>query len=1142
MNARWLITALGATLGASCSEPAIGSGTQLNLDRPVDIAFACYGDMRVITTFDANGLPMPLETDFIGPTAQPAISCETRSPQIAPPSGVELQPPPGQGPIGSSVVNDPSWYGFILQSASGTVALATWPSKPSYDPAGANKFGGTDVTVLDADPLTPGKNAISIGEDPVAIATDTSGCYEVTANAGSCDLSMLEINSALDDKPSVRVDRLPVTRRNDDQILAPILARPAAMVAAPNTTDVGKVCPMAATGVVYVAYPSCHLVAAVDMSDGMAGRIVAGIKYDGDVPHLMTDTELDTLTCPAECPNAMGMLDRVMPGVRPVALDLEVTLDRSSGTGAITNRLVIGGDNAASITVVELDPTTSLPLPQAPTQIALEDTTGKLGVTEVALSPQIAMGGTERNNDTDPTPPGGFGQYVYAVATDNTVRVVDVLTVNQECDTQVDARFVRSPVSGTPFPITRLQCFPVGDPATPPRRVGARGPGIELVGNAVPTSVAIIKGLDAKLPDTLTTPSTLIGHFAMITAANGETFVVNIDDDFAPDVFDDGNPLDPDDPAPLNTMPALVMAHQLRDAFTKRGAKAGIPDMDDPNVLAPQLCKPIDPELVFGGPTGGGPRATSAPVPIVTGGPISTAKVPELPALRQIKCVSDGTGGDAPLPRGIAISEMQFGAPVSVRDQVFPDLRSLASEEAWSLTWEGTLSLDSSAAVDGPLIRTGQMLVDSNGMHLSEQSRPFCAMGVEPFDAVHLRGCNVSSGDADCPAGYQCFVHPDSQVSIGACMLQNEASRLADACRDFLISPRRYTVGPAPRSGELLLLPRKHVLRTTPLDGCTDDTQCEQLADYAVQNGSPNLVDIGPDLHTWACMPDNARAPINADPAKNKRCVQTCGLTENIEDLCDANTICQGATATTRGICMEGVTPPQACVNGPQRFDVRASEAFAVIGTRSGYIHPIIDQGGTCVASAPDPLASPVQRGRIPLRAPACGDPTTTDPITGKLLGGGFEPNPCALTVQHFEDRPNYIPGTCQLGDPQTTLEPRVAPAIKFRGPGLTLTLVDPYYPGDGSCVRDRQGMFIDDQIPLVFPGYTLTFGQKAGFTPLTLPAIDPAFPVKVVRGPTDSIWVIDNGDSLSNSFEPSTRGQVFRLESTQLNVINQLN
>ena len=50
-----------------------------------------------------------------------------------------------------------------------------------------------------------------------------------------------------------------------------------------------------------------------------------------------------------------------------------------------------------------------------------------------------------------------------------------------------------------------------------------------------------------------------------------------------------------------------------------------------------------------------------------------------------------------------------------------------------------------------------------------------------------------------------------------------------------------------------------------------------------------------------------------------------------------------------------------------------------------------------------------------------------------------------------------------------------------------------------------------------MFSGYQLAFRQTAGFSALGLP-ITPAFPVKVVRGPTQSIWVIDEGDFLSTS------------------------
>jgi hypothetical protein len=72
-------------------------------------------------------------------------------------------------------------------------------------------------------------------------------------------------------------------------------------------------------------------------------------------------------------------------------------------------------------------------------------------------------------------------------------------------------------------------------------------------------------------------------------------------------------------------------------------------------------------------------------------------------------------------------------------------------------------------------------------------------------------------------------------------------------------------------------------------------------------------------------------------------------------------------------------------------------------------------------------------------------------------------------------------------------------------------------------------------------PGYSLAFGQTAGFTPLTVPGIQPALPIKAVKSPTnDSFWVIDEGDFLSTSLgQASTRGSVMRIESRALNSIN---
>jgi hypothetical protein len=234
---------------------------------------------------------------------------------------------------------------------------------------------------------------------------------------------------------------------------------------------------------------------------------------------------------------------------------------------------------------------------------------------------------------------------------------------------------------------------------------------------------------------------------------------------------------------------------------------------------------------------------------------------------------------------------------------------------------------------------------------------------------------------------------------------------------------------------------------------------------------------------------------------------------------------------------MEGVAPPQACVNAPQRYEVRAGYAFTVVGTRTGYEHPIkMQPDKTCVKDA---TAHRLQIGRIPLKAPPC-DPTA-DPVTGRLPGGTFEPNPCSTTVANTDVQPNYVAGTSCVLDTEkpTVLVERQAPAIRFRNRGMTLNLVDPTYPGDSKtgCILDRAGGLVG--VPTVFPSYSLQFRANAGFTPLALP-ISPAFPIKVVRGPTNSIWIVDEGDFISTSVaQPSTRGKVFRIEPHALAAIN---
>jgi hypothetical protein len=140
------------------------------------------------------------------------------------------------------------------------------------------------------------------------------------------------------------------------------------------------------------------------------------------------------------------------------------------------------------------------------------------------------------------------------------------------------------------------------------------------------------------------------------------------------------------------------------------------------------------------------------------------------------------------------------------------------------------------------------------------------------------------------------------------------------------------------------------------------------------------------------------------------------------------------------------------------------------------------------------------------------------------------------------------MPGTCTLAATQTVLVTRQATAIRFRNRGLTLTLVDPTYPGDAMCIGDRMGGL--GNIPLVAPNYQIAFRQAAGFTPLVLATSGASLPIKVLRQPltphstntSEAFWVVDEGDFISQTIDaPSTRGRVFRINSDALGTVNVL-
>ncbi|MBK9032920.1 MAG: hypothetical protein IPL61_16880 [Myxococcales bacterium] len=1041
MNPRLLFVASAATLLACGDTGTVNTSTR-SFDHPVDVAFGCVGRMKVLATGEEKLTPMPLR------------ACAARA--IGDPAAVDAANPtmPGQ----EAILNDNQfWYALAVQPTNGTVTVANakllgvadglTPEEPPEYQAGA-------FAVEDSDPLIPGHNALTVGSSPLAIATDTAGCHVLTANAGTCDLSVIELERVrLKDETPI-VTALPITAGGQ-----PLRARPAALAAVDLDSPVGVECPATPVGIHYVSYPDCHAVAAVD---GATGAVVASIRFAADGTATIGGGDL---TCPRQC----GERDPIVDGARPIALDI-IRDDRVG-----LQKMAIGLANRPVVTVVTL---TAAGLPDSVQQVDLE---GDVGVIDVAISKQITMGGVTGGLD-DGTGDGDEAQFVYAVATDGTVRVTEVLVAEQECDTQVDPRYLLDIRDGS-----RFICLGVGQVGTPPRRALARGPGVEFSSAARPVAVAIGTNNNKRTGDA--SPTVLAGHFAYVALSSGATAVVNIDDD---NYADFGVASDV-----LGSQLPLAMPHQIRDGIGERAVNAvrGAGSVYE----GTRNCAATGPDSQASSSVFvGGPRVDTTPQRVVQTSSIAETKAHVLPFFHQDECIDT-----SPEASTRPVSDLAFPVLDTIRNEAFPDWRAVPAEEDWTFTWEGRLSLDrtdGTNVVDGPQVRSGIVDIGGGGISVVDGAAPYCAAGVEPRDIVTLLGCDPARGDAQCGLNETCYVHPDATVATGACLPKDRAAELGGLCRDYLVSLRQFAVQDA-FAGRLTLRERTRELRTTPLSGCTSDQQCQDLARYDAQlvsSAQPEDDTTAAPAFTYACRPDPFRTT-----AVN-RCVMTCAS----DDQCAAGTLCRA------GRCIEGVVPAPECAAGAQRYDLRGADALVAIGGRSGFLHPIVAEAGTgrCVK---DPTAHPLVVGRIPLSVPPCAGDGPTD----------LAPNPCSLTVDQTERVADYVPGTCTLTTTGSKVVHRSAAAIRFRNPVFNLTLVDPTYPGDVMCHQDRAGALTD--IPTVFPGFILRFHLTAGFQPQFMGEVV-AQPANVVRAPDRSVWVVDAGDYVSDSV--SIRGQLVRV------------
>ena len=490
----------------------------------------------------------------------------------------------------------------------------------------------------------------------------------------------------------------------------------------------------------------------------------------------------------------------------------------------------------------------------------------------------------------------------------------------------------------------------------------------------------------------------------------------------------------------------------------------------------------------------------SPPSQLIDTNQIAASKLHELPFLRGLSCEGADALGN---PIQTIVSELSFAADAVVREQTYPDLRVVENQE-WSISWEGSLSADNPFVhIDGPPIRKGVVARDGTTTMLEDANSSFCSVGVQPYDIASMVGCDPLLNDSQCGVGETCYRHPETPivVSNGICIASEMVDAVADSCRDFLVSRRRYTVQSSSKA-ELSLMERRRVLKTSPLDGCESAMQCETMADREPRlstDAHPNEDNPEPPDRdfSWACEADPSRAPgVN-------RCVMSC---ESSAD-CELGFSCSGLR------CVEGPLPPAECVKAVQRYQLLVGDAFAVVGVDNGFLHSVIadPDTGECVLPADSHV---LNVGRLPLRPPPCDD-------DGDFTTG---PNPCSTTIEHSE---NYFPyvvdenGVCAVAD--AALRVRQAAAVRFSNPALTFHMVDTETKGDLVCRNDQLGE--GPAYATVFAGYQLILDIGGGFLPKIVPNLEASLPVTIKQGPAGRLCVLDQGDASS-----ITRGRVFRI------------
>jgi hypothetical protein len=1062
MTARPAAVVLVLVALAACNQATINTPIR-SFDRPTDVALSCVRrSSQAVEVFDT----LPLED--CRPDRQAALG-------IVSTDGLQYFP---------------ALRAIVTQTTRGEIAYATLDGR----------------ALVDLAPSLPGFGFLPVGELPEHVRTTPDGCWGATANAGSCDLSLIDL-PVLANVRNIGIIRKGLTPDENGNVairlpsdsplrnmtayeqglvrrlrisLPPalggrtLLARPSWIELSPRSpknlsgSAAGQpgVCRSPDNGLAdapkaWVALPGCELVVEVDLN-GTIATVEQAIRVARDRTEVVSD--LSTLSCPVECSEG-----------QPAPADLGQPPDPPDGgagplpsnhgyPGALAvqedaggARLIIGDRTSDTLSIVPVDERGAL---GAPRRITLAE--NARGVDVVRTSPRTPA-----------------GQFLYAVARDGTVRVVD-LDREVECETNPDPVALSSlPLEDPRAGARRRGCFPLGDPATPPRSPLATTPGIEFGNGALPRDVIFVH-VDVPVPPSdpqveppAASPSLPVGDFAWVLTTDGRAQLVN--------VFD--------------ACPAPNRPQGVPGAYSPSCAASNAKPSRDAAKGFPGLPGPTEYELVSHRPRLGGSRYTQ---PTSCNDNAGAARVADETNPVNVTVSGVAQVDPARLP-GIfkaARTDVPPGAQCPSATQAAGFLHyDRARPETWTAAWEGALP-NTARATGRPL--PGGSFVDTGGL--------FCSRGVLKGDKLVLRGCE---SDDDCDFAQVCARDPGAPIEVanGLCLDRDEDLRKleTEACGPLLRAVKRYRITRA---------------RQAPFGGLTEDTldlaeiyQPEHPTDTRVCMAGDDCMDVTIPV-TIAGETRQLPTTCLPDWDGQERCLRACDPAATTPQ-CSVGFICHPSSFGDPR-CLRAPLDPRyfrtvgrdgvGCLRELQRYEIRSGDAFLVSGSSSGLL----------VEVQPDPVTG------------ECGPPLVSSPYA-------------------------------RMNQSRLPLDPAVECGLANEGaPGFIGSIVPPGDPSKNFCRQDftsgEAKRYLHFENPflaftLVIPGVGNRFATPPENTELELRVLGTAFPLSValaadiqaqspragIAAPDgQTVFIVDEGKQTQAT---GLRGQLLRLSTSAVAV-----